>query len=147
MYYEDQANELDKLTARIGVPIDSLKMIGVYAGEEQAILQNLFSQPSGTIVPIVSMAQWSDKGGFKGLIEWMPIELVASTLTECFNARKQILDDIYQVTGMSDIIRGMSDPRETATAQAMKGQLGIAPGSGQAEGASPICPRRAAASG
>lgn len=124
VYYEDQANELDKLTARIGVLIDSLKMIGVYAGEEQAILQNLFSQPSGTIVPIVSMAQWSDKGGFKGLIEWMPIELVASTLTECFNARKQILDDIYQVTGMSDIIRGMSDPRETATAQAMKGNWG-----------------------
>ncbi len=122
--YQDQADELDELTQRIGSLTDGLKMIGVYAGEEQATLQNLFMQPTGTMVPIKSMASWTDKGGFKGLVEWMPIEVVAETLTACFAARKEILDNIYQITGMSDIIRGMSDPRETATAQQMKGNWG-----------------------
>lgn len=122
--YQDQAEEIDALTAKIGTLLDALKVIGVYAGETQASLQNLFMQPSGTLVPIASMANWTDKGGFKGLVEWMPIEQVASALVQCFEARKQLLDDIYQITGMSDIIRGMSDPRETATAQQMKGNWG-----------------------
>ena len=124
VYYQDQAEEIDELTSRIAILIYSLKMIGIYAGEAQALLQNLFQQPSGTLVPVPNMAQWSDKGGLKGIIEWVPIELVAATLTQCFEARRQLLDDIYQITGMSDIIRGMSDPRETATAQQMKGNWG-----------------------
>ena len=76
------------------------------------------------MVPVQSMASWSERGGFKGLVEWMPIDMVATTLKECIDTRKQILEDIYQITGMSDIIRGMSDPRETATAQQMKGNWG-----------------------
>lgn len=122
--YQDQAEELDELTQRIATLVDGLKLIGVYAGEQQATLQNLWMQPSGTLVPVMSMASWSDKGGFRGLIEWMPIEIVAKTLEQCFAARKQILEDIYQITGLADIIRGMSDPRETATAQQMKGNWG-----------------------
>jgi len=124
VYYQDQAEELDELTARIGTLVDGLKLIGVYAGEEQATLQNLFMQPSGTLVPIQSMAQFSDKGGLKELIQWMPIEQVAATLEQCFEARKRILDDIYQITGIADILRGMSDPRSTATAEQLKGQWG-----------------------
>lgn len=122
--YQDQAEELDELTQRIATLVDGLKMIGIYAGEEEALLQNLFMQPSLTMVPVQSMASWSERGGFKGLVEWMPIDMVATTLKECIDTRKQILEDIYQITGMSDIIRGMSDPRETATAQQMKGNWG-----------------------
>src|SRR5690348_4841834 len=31
----------------------------------------------------------------------------------------------YQITGLSDIIRGLSDPNETATAQQIKGQFSV----------------------
>lgn len=123
-YYQDQAAELNRLTARIGVLIDGLKLVGFYAGEQGQDLQNLFKTASGTLIPLASMAAFQDKGGMKGIIEWMPLEQVAATLKECFEARRQILEDIWQITGIADIMRGMSDPRATATAESLKGQWG-----------------------
>ncbi|MDN5006422.1 hypothetical protein ACFQZO_37045, partial [Bradyrhizobium sp. GCM10027634] len=37
-------------------------------------------------------------------------------------ARKQLIDDVFQITGISDIVRGDTDPRETKGAQELKGQ-------------------------
>jgi hypothetical protein len=50
--------------------------------------------------------------------------MVIEVLRGCFETRAQILNDIYQITGLSDIIRGESNPNETATAQRLKGQWG-----------------------
>ncbi len=50
--------------------------------------------------------------------------MVIQVLKGCYEARSQVLNDIYQITGLSDIIRGESNPNETATAQRMKGQWG-----------------------
>ena len=38
--------------------------------------------------------------------------------------RKQIIDDIYQIMGLSDIMRGATDPGETLGAQQLKTQYG-----------------------
>jgi hypothetical protein len=38
--------------------------------------------------------------------------------------RKQIIEDIYQITGMADIMRGDTDPNETLGAQKLKNQYG-----------------------
>ena len=124
VYYQDQAEELDELTARIGRMIDAIKVSGVYAGEENIKLQNLFSSESNQLIPLDSMAAWSDKGGFKGLIEWFPLDMTILALKTAFETRKEVLEDIYQITGISDIIRGSTDPNETATAQGIKSQWG-----------------------
>lgn len=124
IYYQDQAEELDELTQRIGLLTDALRMVGVYAGEENTKLQNVFQGIQNQLIPIDNWAALQDKGGLKGVIEWLPIDMVANTLKACFETRQRILDDIYQITGLSDIIRGESDPRETATAQQIKGQWG-----------------------
>ena len=38
--------------------------------------------------------------------------------------RKQVIEDIYQIMGMSDIMRGATDPSETLGAQQLKTQYG-----------------------
>ena len=38
--------------------------------------------------------------------------------------RKQIIEDIYQIMGLSDIMRGATDPQETLGAQQLKTQYG-----------------------
>jgi hypothetical protein len=123
--YQDQAEELDELTARIGKLQDALRMVGVYAGEANRELQLVFSPGNeNKLIPIDTFDLWKEKGGVKGLIEWVPVDMVIQTLKGCYEARGQVLNDIYQITGLSDIIRGESNPNETATAQRLKGQWG-----------------------
>lgn len=124
VYYQDQAEELDELTAKIGYMIDAIKVSGFYAGEENIKLQNLFQATGNQLIALDSMASFQDKGGFKGLIEWFPLENTILALKTAFETRKQILEDIYQITGLADIIRGSTDPNETATAQGIKAQWG-----------------------
>lgn len=124
-YYRDQAEEVDLLTQRIGVLTKALKVTGFYAGDEQVIFQQVFSDSNeNRLVPVPTWAMFQDKGGAKGLIEYVPIDMVAAVLTGCFEARKQILDDIYQITGISDIMRGDTDPNETKGAQELKSTWG-----------------------
>jgi len=123
--YQDQAEELDDLTGRIGKLQEALRMVGVYAGEANRELQLVFSPGNeNKLIPIDTYDIWKDKGGVKGLIDWVPVDMVIQVLKGCFETRAQILNDIYQITGLSDIIRGESNPNETATAQRLKGQWG-----------------------
>ena len=48
----------------------------------------------------------------------------ASVLSGLYQQRSQLIQTIYEVTGISDVIRGSTNPNETATAQRLKGQFG-----------------------
>lgn len=127
IFYQDQAEEVDELTVRIGVLIHALRMVGVYAGESKNELQLVFNpngNPSNTLIPVDSWAAFKDKGGIGGVIEWVPIDMVVQCLTGCFETRKALLGDIYQITGISDIMRGETDPNETKGAQELKSSWG-----------------------
>jgi hypothetical protein len=124
VYYQDQAEEIDDLTARIGVLSDALQVHGMYDAEHGTDLANVFSSPTNYMIPVASWAMLKEGGGIKGAVEWFPIEQVADGLRACVEMRKQLLDDVYQLTGISDIQRGDTDPDETAKAQGLKAQFG-----------------------
>lgn len=123
--YQDQAAELDKLTNRIGRFTDGLKLAGVCDASVPE-LQRLLS-PNGTpdnmLIPVANFGALQEKGGVAGAVELLPLDMIAATLLQLYQARDQVLNVIYQVTGIADIIRGASDPKETATAQSIKGQF------------------------
>lgn len=124
--YQDQAFEMDTLTARIDRLTRALKVSGIYAGEEKQVLQQLVDD--GTENKLIPVNDWAafagDKGGLSNLIEWMPIQQVAETLIQLYDARDRTKEIMYEITGMSDIMRGASNPVETATAQQIKSQYG-----------------------
>lgn len=124
LQYRDQANELDIITGRIVTLTEALRVAGVYDGSCSALHQLLSSSGDNTLYPEPNWAGLVQQGGLDGAIYFLPIEPVIAVLKRLYEAREQVLQAIYQITGLSDIIRGLSNPNETATAQQIKGQFG-----------------------
>ena len=120
--YQDQAEEIDKLTNRISLLVDAVKVVGVYDASQPSIQRMLTEGVDNTLIPVDSWAAFSEKGGIKGTVDFLPIQEVMQALNECYQAREAAKQVVYDVTGLSDIIRGSSVASETATAQQIKGQ-------------------------
>lgn len=122
--YQDQATELDNLTRRIGLLVQAVKVAGVYDASATGVERMLSESAENTLIPVNNWAVFAEKGGIKGTIDWLPLEQVIKALNECYLAREQTKQVIYEVTGISDIIRGATQASETATAQNIKRQFG-----------------------
>jgi hypothetical protein len=120
--YQDQARELDTLTGRIDRLTRALRVAGVYAGSEKQVLQQLVEDTGeNRLIPVEDWAAFAtDKGGVANLIQWLPIQQIAETLIQLYEAREKVKQIIYEITGISDIIRGATAAAETATAQQLK---------------------------
>lgn len=123
-FYKTQADDIDLLTSKIKSLSNLLTLKGVYAGEHDATLQQTFNSEDNEIAPMPNWEAFLAGGGFNGVIQFFPTEKVERLLQSCIATRAQIIDDVYQITGISDIVRGASDPNETATAQGIKAQWG-----------------------
>jgi hypothetical protein len=128
LFYKDQLEEINELTARISALSEAVKVRGFYpagAGEigdaiEAAIKANTNNQ---IMVPISNWAAFGNSGA-KDMIVWLPIDVIVTTIQSCVAMRKELIDDVYQITGLSDIMRGSTEASETATAQQLKSQYG-----------------------
>ena len=120
--YQDQAEELDQLTARIGMLVAAIKVVGVYDASQKGVERMLSEGVNNTLIPVDTWAAFSEKGGLKGVVDFLPLDMVLTALTNCYTAREQAKQVIYEITGLSDIIRGASVASETATAQQIKSQ-------------------------
>ena len=118
--YQDQAEQLDKLTDRIRLLITALRVVGVYNGQLASLQQLLDETGENAMIPVDDWVAFAQNNGLKGNLDWLPIEQIAAVLVQLFNARAQIKQDLYEITGMADVIRGATDPNETATAQQIK---------------------------
>lgn len=122
--YQDQAEQLDKLTDRIRLLIEALRVVGVFNSEMTSLDQLLNETGENQMVPVDSWMTFAQSGGLKGNLDWLPIDMIATVLTQLFSARAQIKNDLYEITGISDVIRGATAPEETATAQQIKANFG-----------------------
>ena len=120
--YQDQAIELDELTARISSIKKALKLMGVYDSSAQGLERLLSEGIENKLVPVDQWAIFAEKGGIAGVVDFFPLKEVSEALLALFQAREQTKNDLYEITGMADIMRGATDPDETASAQKIKGQ-------------------------
>ena len=126
LQYEDQLNEIDTLTAKIHALSEALEAKGFYpaGGAElsEAIQAAVATNTPGRM--LVPISNWAAFGGSKEVIVWLPMAEIAQTIQQCVTLRQQIIQDIYQIMGLSDIMRGATDARETLGAQELKTQYG-----------------------
>ena len=120
--YQDQAMELDILSDRIDGLVKALRVRGVYDASQPALQRLLTEGDNNALIPVDKWMAFSEKGGLKGSIDLLPLDQIAQALLQCYQARADIKGQIYEITGIADIIRGQSAASETATAQQIKGQ-------------------------
>src|SRR6185436_19128463 len=123
--YQTQAQELEELTVRIDALQKGLKLVGVYDSSAPALATILTQGYENKMVPVDNWAKFSEKGGLNGSVAFLPIKEVAETLIALYESRDKSKQDLYEITGLADIIRGNSEPEETATAQQIKGRFAV----------------------
>lgn len=124
LMYKDQANELDEVTARLNFMIEACKNRGVYdqAMDQVAKISDLVKKPDNTFIPVPEFRQLMDKGGLLALISTLPLEQIVLVIAQLRERATELKSNIYEITGISDIVRGQSSASETLGAQQLKAQ-------------------------
>lgn len=128
IYYRDQIDEINELTARVSDLAESLRLKGFYAGGVSEIGEAIEAAMRATdnkalLVPVSSFSALGGQS-LRDSIIWLPVDQVAGVITSCIELRRQMIQDVYEITGLSDIMRGATVATETATAQNLKAQYG-----------------------
>lgn len=117
-----QLEELDGINARMRLTMQALKVSGAYDGSFPE-LKNLLDKDV-TLIQVSDFDKIREKGGIDGFVGFMPIGQYIDALAALAERRAQLIQAIYEITGVSDIMRGNSDPSETATAVTKKTNFG-----------------------
>lgn len=120
--YQDQANMLDLLSDRITGLIQALKVAGGYDASIPEIARIFTEGSNNTLIPVKNWAAFSEKQGLQGAISLVDLTPIVKALQGSYQAMEQLKQQVYDITGISDIIRGQTAANETATAQQIKGQ-------------------------
>lgn len=121
--YEQQARELNKVSGRINKLIDALKVRGIYDATLNE-LADLMKAGDNDLIPATNVTAMLERGGLDKAIWMMPIVDAANVLNVLQEQRVECKQIIYEITGISDIMRSASDPNETFGAQKIKTQWG-----------------------
>lgn len=118
---QDQYDELDVLNDRISTLTRALRVVGVYDKNNAEVGQMLTGSETNMIA-VDNWAAFAEQGGLKGSVDWFPVETISKVLGELTIQRQAVIGQIYELTSISDIMRGATSPRETAKAQTLKAQ-------------------------
>lgn len=121
--YESQAEELNTVTTRIKSLTKAMKIRGGYDATIQEI-ERILTSEDNTLIPLENVAALGDQRGIDKAVFFIPIEKYFPVLQQLLVQRQSIKQVIYEITGVSDILRGASVASETATAQNIKNQWG-----------------------
>lgn len=118
-FYESQATELNRITVRIDKIIAALKVRGFY-DSQLGSLSKLMDQEDNTLLPAENVAAMLQGQTLEKSIWLMPLEKLVAVLQQLYVQRNQVKSLIYEITGISDVLRGASAASETLGAQEMK---------------------------
>lgn len=121
--YREQAEELDRVSTRINKVVDAIRVRGIYDATLHE-LATIMDATDNDLIPAENVTALLERGGLEKAIWFLPIQQLAAVLKELYIQREATKQVIYELTGISDIVRGSTDPRETKGAQEIKAQWG-----------------------
>jgi hypothetical protein len=121
---QDLYNEIDDLSSRICAIEKALRVAGVYDSTAEGVQALLEGGNENKLIPVSNWNMFRDKNGLAGAIDWLPLEAIVATLDKLREYRTELIGTLYQITGMSDIMRGQAaETGVTATEQSLKAKF------------------------
>ena len=122
MEIKTMLDELDGLTDRMRLVMQAIKISGCYDNSFPELADIL--KKDVKLVSLNDFEKLKESGGIKGIMDFVDITPYVEALTAMAQRKSEIIQSIYEITGVSDIMRGNSNPTETATAVNQKTNFG-----------------------
>lgn len=121
MLYKKQADLLEETSKKIAQISDAIKYIVVSGSQDKSVSNQITAAQNGDVLTIQS------NGAVNSISEMLtvvPVDAAVNTIQYLEDMKERTKNSIFEITGISDLMRGLSDPRETAKAQQIKGMFG-----------------------
>lgn len=118
--YKEQAEELDAVSKRIIRLVRQIKITGGYDKQLGDDVSRILKADDGTLIGFDNWVKFAEGGGFKGSLQFLPIDQVIAAVAQLYQNRDQIKQVIFEMVGLADIMRGASKSDETLGAQKLK---------------------------
>lgn len=123
--YENTLTQINELTRRIHALLDWIRVKGLIpaGGDVGNAVETALNQQDDDVllIPIPSAALIQGSGQF---VQFLPLQEFANTITGLIEARRELIQNFYELSGISDIMRGATEADETLGAQQLKQQNG-----------------------
>ena len=119
---KSQYLRVEMLTERIFLLEEAVRVAGVYNKDNDELKQLLERGAFNKMIPVDNWAILAEQGGIKGSVDWFPLENVVNALVQLRSELTEANAQLYELTGISDIMRGSTHPRETLGSQQLKAQ-------------------------
>ena len=121
MLYKKQADLLEETSKKIAQISDAIKYIVVSGSQDKSVSNQITAAQNGDVLTIQS------NGAVNSISEMLtvvPVDAAVNMIQYLEDLKERTKNSIFEITGISDLMRGLSDPRETAKAQQIKGMFG-----------------------
>lgn len=111
---QDLYISIDVLENRISRLTEACKLVGVYDKSNDEIKRLFNEGVENQLIPVDNWAMFAEKGGLEGTIQWLPIEAVTNVIEQLTTLQQKKIEQLYEITGMSDLLRGGSQQQYTS---------------------------------
>lgn len=119
VFLEAIANQLHTLYHRIHRLIDSIRRRALVRGSPE-LVDELNRLDGEEFISTGNLDEILEKSTLADTIEYMPVKELVEALSEALKLKEDFKQEFYEQFGVPDILRGISDPQETAAAQELK---------------------------
>jgi len=113
-------DELHCAAARVSTLIERIKRRALIDGSNPELILALNRLDDGEYVAVENLQQILEKGSIDNMVWFVPVRELVQAITELASLQDKFKDEFFEWFGVPDILRGQTDPIETAGAQELK---------------------------
>lgn len=112
--------ELKTASRKISKLIKAIRRRALVDGASDELIDALTRLNDAEFIPVQNLNHILEKGGIQNMVWYVPVQELVASITEFTQLQDKFKNEFYEWFGLPDILRGATDPLETAKAQEIK---------------------------